>query len=74
MMLDLTDVKKGQNCEILWMFGPAAHTLREQFKLKESKILHMVSNLGKGYVIVTMDGKKLAMSSAVSSRLKVQTC
>ena len=35
MMLDLTDVKKGQNCEILWMFGPAAHTLREQFKLKE---------------------------------------
>ena len=34
----------------------------------------MVSNLGKGYVIVTVDGRKLAISSDVSSGLKVQTC
>ena len=73
-MLDLTGVKTGQDCEILWMFGPVSRTLREQFTLKESKILHMVSNLGKGYVIVTVDGRKLAISSDVSSGLKVQTC
>lgn len=73
-MLDLTGVKTGQDCEILWMFGPHSHTLRNQFKLAENKILHMVSNLGKGYVIVTVDGKKLAISSDVSSMLKVQAC
>ena len=73
-MLDLTGGKTGQDCEILWMFGPVSRTLRERFKLKENKILHMVSNLGKGYVIVTVDGRKLAISSDVSSGLKGQTC
>ena len=73
-MLDLGNVPAGQDCEILWMFGPYSETLKKRFRLAESKIMHVVSNLGTGYVIVTVDGKKMAISSDVSSMLKVQPC
>lgn len=73
-MLDLGNVSAGQDCEILWMFGPYANTMRNKFRVVENKVMHVVSNLGRGYVIVTVDGKKMAISSDVSSMLKVQPC
>lgn len=73
-MLDLTNIKTGQDCEILWMFGPNARMMREQFHLAENKLLHVVSNFGKGYVIVAMEEKRLAISYDAAKMLKVGTC
>lgn len=73
-MLDLANAQAGQDCEIQWMFGPHSETLRNKFKIAENKVLHVVSNLGRGYVIITMEGKKMAISSDISSTLKVQPC
>lgn len=71
-MLSLQNVNNGEMCKVTWMVGKYADMLRNEYDLKEDKTLKVLRNYNRGGVIVSCDGKHIAMTPEVSTAIKVE--
>jgi len=74
LMLRLTEVRAGSDCDVLWMFGPFAQKLREEFHMDETRTLHIMRRWGSGHIIVKYGERVLAMTPEIAGKVMVSDC
>ena len=70
-MLNLHDIPAGGTCLIAWLTGRAGAILRKYYKIAEDKPIRVIRNMGRGGVIVRMDGRSFALSADAAQSVKV---
>lgn len=70
-MLNLREIQSGSSCIVTWITGTWAGLLRGSCNLKENDYIRVVSNTGKGGVIICVHERRLALSSDLAFGVKV---
>ena len=72
-MVSLTEVKKGSLCKVLWMIGQNCSYLKEHFHINEEEDICGINNMDSG-LMISHDGRSIAVSSDVAREIKVAVC
>ena len=71
-LYNLNSVPTGMFCRIKWLTGKIADTFRDSFLLCEDTDLFVISNNGKGGMIVGYGNRRLAMSRDAADHIRVE--
>ena len=72
MMGRLSEIRSNQRCVITWLVGRCASWIKETFSFAENDELFVISNLGKGGVIVSRNGHSFALSADAAASVRVR--
>lgn len=71
-MIALDNAETGKNYLVTWMMGRNAALLRDGFGLKENTVIHVTRRFDDGGVIISFDGRRLAICHDVANSVKLE--